>query len=103
MATKNSTLLTEASCQLFGEHPEDVISPIDSAAEALGWLEEIFNVIKQKAESDEPNYSIKRLAEAGAYIASDIGNYVDSRHEEMRDRISAASEMANTSNGGDHV
>jgi hypothetical protein len=44
MATKNFTLLKEASCQLFGEHPEDVISPIDSAAEALSWLEEILTL-----------------------------------------------------------
>jgi hypothetical protein len=103
MATKNFTLLTEASSQLFGSHPSDVISPLESAAEAFGWLEEIFNVIKQKADSGHGGCSIKRLAEAGACIALDIGSYVDLRHEQMRDRISAASEMTNTTNGGDHV
>lgn len=100
MATKNFTLLKEASCQLFGEHPEDVISPIDSAAEALGWLEEIFNVIKQKAEYDQSSLSqVKRLADAGAYIANNIGGYVEARYRDMSDRI----EMATSTNGGDHV
>lgn len=100
MATKNFTLLKEASCQLFGEHPEDVISPIDSAAEALGWLEEIFNVIKQRAEAGQATLSqVKRLADAGAYIANNMGGYVESRYRDMSDRI----EMATSTNGGDHV
>ena len=100
MATKNSTLLTEASCQLFGEHPEDVISPIDSAAEALSWLEEIFSVIKQQAESGQASLlQVKRLADAGAYIANNIGGYVEARYRDMSDRI----EMATSTNGGDHV
>lgn len=100
MATKNFTLLTEASCQLFGEHPEDVISPIDSAAEALGWLEEIFSVIKQRAEAGQATLSqVKRLADAGAYIANNMGGYVESRYRDMSERL----EIANSTNGGDHV
>lgn len=35
--------------ELFDAHPEDVISPINSAAEALTWLEEIFATIKKEA------------------------------------------------------
>lgn len=100
MATKNSTLLNEASCQLFGEHPEDVISPIDSAAEAISWLEEIFSVIKQQDESGQASLlQVKRLADAGAYIAINMGGYVESRYRDMSERL----EMANSTNGGDHV
>jgi hypothetical protein len=69
---------------LFGKHPVDVISPIRSAAEVLGWLEEIFQVISREAEAARMNtVRVKSLADAGAYLASDFGNYVGVEHETM--------------------
>jgi hypothetical protein len=77
----------EACRNLFGEHPEDVISPINSAAEALSWLEELFLTIAREALVERNGCRIKYLAEMGAYLASDIGNYAGCRHETMIDRL----------------
>lgn len=91
MAAKNSTPSTEAAREIFGEHPEDVISPMDTAAETLGWLEEIFRVIKEEADAGKANSErVRRLAEAGAYLASDISNYVDGRYETIRNHLRVA-------------
>lgn len=69
---------------LFGKHPADVISPIRSAAEVLGWIEEIFQVISQEVAVGRMNsVRVKSLADAGAYLASDFGNYVGVEHETM--------------------
>jgi hypothetical protein len=77
-----------AACRnLFGEHPEDVISPINSAAEALFWLEELFLTIAREALDERNGYRIKHLAEMGAYLASDVGNYAGYQHETMIDRL----------------
>lgn len=85
-----TTSVVENARAIFGAHPEDVISPIKSTAEALGWLEEIFNTIKNE-EIDRPNSGrIKKLAELGAYIALDIGNYADSEHEQRLDFLQKA-------------
>ena len=80
----------EACRSLFGEHPEDVISPINSAAEALMWLEEILRTIIREALDEHNGYRIKRLAEAGAYLALDMGNYAECQHETMIDRLRTA-------------
>ncbi len=79
------------SCRaLFGDHPEDVISPINAAAETLIQLEEIFKTISKEALQERNGYRIKRLADAGAYIALDMGNYADCRHEDMTSRLRTA-------------
>ena len=73
MANTDSSNITPAvkTCQdLFGEHPEDVISPIKSASDAFDWLEELFNTIKTEALNERNGYRIKHLAEMGAYLAS---------------------------------
>lgn len=75
---------------LFGEVPEDVISPIKSAAEALGWLEEIFKTISREALHERNGYRLKRLADAGAYLAFDFHEYAGCRHEEMLGRLRGA-------------
>lgn len=80
----------EACRNLFGEHPVDVISPINTAADAISWLEELFRTISKEALVESSGYRIKSLAEAGAYIASEIGNYAEHRHETMNDRLRAA-------------
>lgn len=75
--------LVVASRDAFGLHPEDVISPISSASEVCDWLEEIFVSISREAEGKGCTTRIKRLAAAGAYLASDMGNYYDYQHEQM--------------------
>lgn len=90
--TTRPALTTEESCrQLFGEHPEDVIRPIKSAADALGWLEEIFAAIQRETLDGGSVYRIKRLAEMGAYMALDMGNCASCQHETLIDRLRAAS------------
>lgn len=82
-----------AACrELFGDHPEDVISPIESAAETLVWLAEILSIISREAASiREPGaLSIKKLADAARYIANDMGNYSDCRHEELLGHLRSA-------------
>ena len=77
----------ETCRSLFGEHPEDVISPIKSAADALSWLEELFHTIEREALNERNGYRIKHLAEMGAYLALDMGNYAGCQHETMIDRL----------------
>lgn len=74
----------------FGNHPEDVIAPINSAAETLMQLSEIFKTISNEALCECNGYRIKRLAEAGAYLAVEIGNFADCEHESMRNALVAA-------------
>ena len=80
----------EICLSLFGEHPEDVISPIRSAADALSWVGELFTIIEREALNERNGFRIKRLAEMGAYLALDIGNYADSQHGAMIDRLRSA-------------
>lgn len=75
-------------CQrLFDNHPEDVISPIKSAADTLGWLEELFRTIECEALNERNSYRIKHLAEMGAYLASDMSNLMGCQYETMVDRL----------------
>lgn len=80
----------EATKELFGDHPEDVLIPMASAAESLLWLEELFNVISEKSLDPRNAHTVKRLADAGAYLAEDVADYVESLHETYRDRLKAA-------------
>lgn len=91
---------TEIVKNLFGDHPEDVIGPIQSAAEALSWLEEIFRTIVAEVRIDSPSgYRIKRLAEAGAYLALDMGDYVSHSHETYLDRLKDAGVIGDSQRG----
>lgn len=85
VAAKNPSV--ETCRNLFGENPEDVISPIKSAADTLTWLEEIFITIKNEALNERNGYRIKHLAEVGAYLALDMSNYAGCQHEAMIDRL----------------
>ena len=80
----------EACKSLFGEHPEDVIGPIKSAADALGWLEELFNTIGNEALNERSGHRIKQLAAMGAYVASETSNFSDHIHETLIDRLRTA-------------
>lgn len=83
----------ETARAVFGEHPDDVISPLNTASEALFWLEELFGVIQEEAERENPRTCrIKRLADMGKYLAFDMGNYVDCRHGEFKEAIQASQE-----------
>ncbi|MDP2172002.1 MAG: hypothetical protein Q8J96_16460 [Rhodocyclaceae bacterium] len=74
----------------FGSHPEDVIMPINSAAETLMQLHEIFKTISDDALDARHGHRIKALAEAGAYLAYDIGNFAGCEFERLRDSLVAA-------------
>jgi hypothetical protein len=88
---KHTTTPNEAACRsLFGEHAEDVISPIKCAADALGWIEEILKTIQCEALKERNGHRIKQLAEAAAYLASDMSNYAIVRHETMIHRLRTA-------------
>lgn len=75
----------------FGEHPESVIDALDSASETLYQLKEIFETISRENGNSR---RLKRLADAGAYIASDIGNFIDCQHEEYRGNLLKAGIIA---------
>lgn len=87
MQNTHRTPGVDACRNIFGEHPEDVISPIKSAADALSWLEELFRTIASEALDERNGYRIKHLAEMGAYLALDVGGYADHQHETMIDRL----------------
>lgn len=80
----------DAATRLFGEHPEDVISPIKSASNALAWLDEIFLTIRNESQNSKNGYRIRNLAEAGRYIASEFSSYTSQAHETMLHRLQAA-------------
>lgn len=88
---QRTTTPNEAACiDLFGEHPEDVISATKCAADALGWLEVIFTTIKNEALTERNGHRIRQLAEAGAYLAADISNYAGCQHETLTARLRTA-------------
>lgn len=72
---------------LFGAMPEDVISPIKSAADALGWIEQILVTIRREVDDPRNRYRVMQLAEAAAYLASDVGNYAGHMHETYLGRL----------------
>lgn len=80
----------EVCRNLFGEHPEDVISPINCASDTLLQLVEIFNTISSEALKERNGYRIKYLAEAGSHLAHDMGNYTDCVYGTMIDRLREA-------------
>jgi hypothetical protein len=80
----------EAAERLFGEQPEDVISPIKGASDAFAWLHEIFTTIRNESQIPQNSLRIRTLAEAGRYIASEFSNYTGQAHETMLQRLQAA-------------
>ncbi len=72
--------------QLFGDHPLDVISPIHSASEALGWLEEVFRIIQQEVKAGN-TFRVQMLSEMGAHIALDAADYAAHMHETYAERL----------------
>jgi hypothetical protein len=65
-------------------NPQDVLNTIKAAADALGWVAEIFSSIEKELQTPGEAWSdgrIKRLAEMGRYIASDFENIAGSQHD----------------------
>lgn len=77
----------ETCMQLFGAMPEDVVAPIDQAAVALSWLEEVFATISKEAFDPNNSWRIRRLADLGAHIAHFAADDADSAHEGMTHQI----------------
>lgn len=88
--TARADALSEAVRTVFDDMPEDVISPIKSAADALGWIEEILITIQREVDDPRNRIRVRQLAEAAAYLASDVGNYAGHMHETYLGRLQAA-------------
>lgn len=80
----------DAVKQLLGEFPEDVIGTINGAAHALGWLEEIFIIIKAAAADGRELHRVEKMAHVGAYIALDYANFVGCQCKEYREHLQRA-------------
>ena len=73
--------------EAFGEHPEDVLASVKTAAEGFGWLNEILISIKREVEGGNASPRIVKLAAAGAYLAADLENYFGTQHESMLHKL----------------
>ncbi len=102
-ASAESPAYVENVKALFGSHPEDVIRPIKTAADVLGWLEEILQTIVQEVGRGRNNsVRLKSLAEAGAYLAADFCNLVGCEHERLLEALRQAGVVdVKTGNGHD--
>ncbi len=87
MPKKTENPSVEIVKELFGDYPEDVIIPIKGAADALGWLEEVFITIDKEALDARNGCRIKKLAELGAYLAGNMADYAGCAHETYIDRL----------------
>lgn len=74
---------------VFGKQPSDVVFELDTAAEALGWLEALCFAMKTMSQSDLPGY-VERLAEVGISIAEDAIASASQASTEMTASIEAA-------------
>ncbi len=90
VAVSSAQTFIAACNDAFGVHPEDVIATINSTAETLCQLHEIFKTISNDALDDRKAYRIKALADAGAYLAFDIGNIAGCEQEKMLEKLKAA-------------
>ena len=81
MSTKNAQLLDTLK-SAFGDHPNDVLCVLRSAAETLDQLEAIFVSIEGDMERNRsPLTHTQKMAGAGRYLAADMANFVDCMRE----------------------
>lgn len=81
----------DAVHSVFGQHPDDVISPLETSVEVFGWLEGLTGVIKEESNKDHPNlFRIRELANIAAYLTQYFANYVDCCHEDMKTALQVA-------------
>ena len=80
----------------MGEHPSDIIAIDESAADAFGWLEEIFRIIEESLAATEKGSflpaigRISNLAGIGRQVAFDFGETMIGRHMSMTKALVAA-------------
>ncbi|OOG62052.1 hypothetical protein B0E46_13745 [Rhodanobacter sp. B04] len=70
----------------MGQWPEDVISQLEPASNALYWIEAILR-IASKQENQRPHTDAARMVEAARYIATDFANLADCERESMHDHL----------------
>lgn len=87
IATPGRLEMVEACKMLFGAQPVDVIEPIKTSSETLGWVEAICACIRQEAEGKGNLTRIRALAEAAEYLSLEFSNWSGCQHEEMRGRL----------------
>ena len=81
----------EAVFQVFGRHPDDVLSPLEEVQSVLHWLDEAFRSIEQLANEPRPIdvARIRSLARMGRYLSEDFANLFDLQYEEMKKEFEA--------------
>lgn len=84
----------DAFTALFGEDPEGFLIALNSASDALSWLEEIFKTIRDEADRPCNSIRLKQMASLGAHIAADFANETDSVHERLTNSLSEAGYVA---------
>lgn len=88
--TSRADALSEAVRTVFDDMPEDVISPIKTAADALGWIEQILITIQREVDDPRNRIRVRLLAEAAAYLACDVSDYAGHMHETYLGRLQVA-------------
>ena len=86
MASESVATAHQAVRDALGEWPEDVISQLESASNALFWIEAILR-IASKQENQGPHTDAARMVEAARYIANDFANLADCERETMCDHL----------------
>ena len=95
MATESVATLPASTIdlgrKLFGEHPEDVIAPIQTGMQRLYQLGSLFGAIKAAVTAGGAELArIELLAELGQEVAFDSANFLDCRHEELETALKVA-------------
>jgi hypothetical protein len=68
---------------VFGERPDDVLSPARRAGEVLDWLRAILFAIERTTDE----YIVRSLASAGRYLASDADESINAQVERMENSL----------------
>jgi len=92
MNRTSSTAFAEAADTIFGLRPEDVLAALESAADALDWLQATFDAVGVLYERGEPSdeLRIKHLAEAGSSIAKHASTSAHGSHAVLGLALDAA-------------
>lgn len=83
-----------AAHQALGSCPKDSMERMRQASDALEWMSDIFDTIRDEARSGRPTglslSIIGRRADYGKYLADDFTNITDVWREEMERAINVA-------------
>jgi hypothetical protein len=97
-ASAPATSPIETCHTVFGQYPEDVLSIVRTADEALGWLNYLFHEIKKLSKFERSDdaanlcvrlLDIKKLSGMGRYVSCDIGEYIEREAENMAEHLKA--------------